>query len=504
MQLNTLKPELLDPQKREHVFIPRFLDLTYTQNHRENRDLRIPYQQLDELTYSMKLYNFGNKIVHIGYRDGMVSTLRNTAANELMDKQCYHIYDDEVIGELSPNGKHQYSRDKMRRHRRRRVPKVRQGVYITVMKRLSTSPDIANKGISKLMADGYEGNLISGETIDSLLQSDLTTQQLYDYHPYADSNDLIQRSLQEKGIAGPTWYRGEINHIQSPRPLVETPEEFYSSGRFYDTVFVDYFIPYEMIAQSSNGVVYIEEVDLLLGTNISPIEMIHPYSKRGKKEVLLAESLSSVKETLRKHAAGVFVVNVDNNAYQNMKSVYMNLGGSIIEMKPMQDHYHDSGLYVFIKGLVREEGKEPTELEEIFIPHHQISNFKEDSLPRFYRNYTEAKTLGDLESILKEQEKERDRQRKEEQIQKDLERQEEIRRMELDYKEKLNQLELEAKQKQKEYDEAKAELDRQKQETKNYYEERGYQRKDDSENLKFWMTTGTIMIGVLAGVLLKR
>lgn len=494
----THQPIILQPTKANEIFNPRFINVD--DHIRSSHYDRTPYESVDELGIEVKLYNFGNDIIYVGHRDGSVSTLRPTPTYELVGKLSYfNGYENNTNVRKYNRRNNKKKRDYLR------VPEIKEGIYISVTKKISSGSIMDNKGISTLLSH-KEGKPVLGKDVDFLINEDHTKQNKSTVNPYSDDHDAAYRLMEEIEYMGPTYFDFEEERVGISHPSntdLNSMKEYRNRNRHIEMTCIEYFVPIKDIKDAREGFVYIDEVDLCLGTRIRPEDIIHPYSKEGMNKYLLVNGLDTIRSTIKDNAVGILLVNVDNSPQKFVKSYFVNLGGSIIEVKPITDHNVDSGLYLFMKGFKKSENEDAIH-EELYIPHDKVIDFKMEHIPRIYRSYPEAVALGDLEELWKEKEREREAQRKEERDKREAERQEQIRQMEIEYKKQLNELEMDMKRKQQEYDDAKAELDRQKQETKNYYEERSYQRKDDSESMKFWMTAGSIALGIFAGVLLKK
>lgn len=480
-------PILLDPNDRFKSFNPRYIDIHDRERNREDMENNLPYHLVDEFSHSLRIFNFSNQIVYISMRDGSISALRNTPVNDIQGKRCYHPdYNIDHRGKLSRREKREIKR------RAEITPEIKEGLYIMVMRQTTSGTSETMKEISTVgVKDPQTGDCLLGDDINHLLAQAPDGQEEYTYHPWMGHPDPVLANMVSDGYLGPTLYIGEKEGIRPKLSKAVQAVDNPGTERYRELVMAEYFIPFTDIKDAPHGYLYIEKLDLAVGTQISPRDLIHPFSQRGKNIELRKQSLAGIKESIKDSIAGVVIVNIDNSPQKFVKSYFVNLNGAIVEALPVCDPDQEPGVYIFIHGY--HDGDHKRTYKEIYLTHNEACSFKDEKVPRLFRDYTEAFTLGDMEREYKEREK-----------QKEAERQERIRELELTHKQKLNELELEMNKRKAEYDAAKAELDQRKAEIKQHYEERSLQRKDDSEGMKFWMGFGGLIIGIASAVLLRR
>jgi hypothetical protein len=248
------------------------------------------------------------------------------------------------------------------------------------------------------------------------------------------------------------------------------------------------------------GTVYYGELDIVASLDPPETVIPHPYSERGRRENIAAASVADDKG----ESFGYSVFIIDNEGKYGPR--YLNIGGSVYKVTPTRDFTKRDGIYVAstrpVEGDMLVTGVEVT--------RHAFEG-AEDSVG-LYRTYDEALNLGDLTTARKnslaqlehdnltlqreianmksaqsQEAAENDR------VMRDLTSQHEREKLALE--EKRLKSESEAKERE-------AVLERQRQEMKDYYEQRSLNRKDNSEVVKV-LPAIIVGIGAAIAVLMK-
>lgn len=490
--------QVLNPAQYRERFVPRYLDIDGINQLKEYQDQEnYAYWNMDLFSHKIEIMNISPILIHIATRDGGISTLRNTLPSDLVGKKCYRT--DWVFD-------HRGIPDKTRPRRKGAVsvPPILPGIYICIHKQVSISPKLEHRGVSRLFAHNEQGEKIYDEPTARLNQ--LNKPSYKKYQPFKYHQDPLVNSVEEESCEGDTIYMGEIPIARANRTRDGLYDNVVSDDRRTEAIRIDYFIPAEDIINCRDGMLYIEQLDICIATNVYPETMYHPYSEKGKllKEKQKLGGVDNVP------FAGMRIINVDNAVQKSVQNYYCNLGDVIIEIPPTRSDELKPGVYFYIDNYAYLEGNEvKIDTDEIYLDHRSACGHESNRIPTLYRSYQEAKELGDIKR------------------RRELEYQEKIRENELIYKNKANQMELDWKMKQsqlqeekenlkrllekqaadqkaeieREAAERKARWDKEDAERKAYYEERSYQRKDDSETLKWMLGAGGLILGLAVGLL---
>ena len=238
----------------------------------------------------------------------------------------------------------------------------------------------------------------------------------------------------------------------------------------------------------SKGYCYMPEMDLMIYHGKYAIDMIHPYSVSGLSETVF-ESIDRSDS-----ATGIMFEIIDNE--NSLSTRYASIGKRVVEIPVKKDPERPSGVYI-IRKIGDEVTTEICSLEEMA------------EKCGIHRNVEDAITSGDGELLYKLKLKEAENAANESKIQyqkeaadaksRMLQLQEEYdvkaAKLKQDSEEQTAKLKREQEQQKLKYEEElrQGELERQK--TKDYYENRSYDRKDGSETIK--------TVGILAAAALS-
>lgn len=454
------EPILLDPFKAKREFNPRYLDFNEVFSTATQPDRNFAYREVDEASFQIKILNFSRRICHIGYRDGSVTTLRNTEPNLIEGRRCYlSNVKQNVDGSWDyPNMKHDDFR--------KQVPHVREGIYILIKKSISTSTSIANKGISTILYDDPETNRsIVGRGYGDLLgaHGGLGEHEKYTYN-YADE----YREQDLEGYCGPVYFSGELGGYKSKSP---GKGERRPGNRHHEAMMIEYFVPIEQLTDVYNQYLYLEELDLVVSASLSKHQLIHPFSIKGKMEKQLHDIHH--RENSSSPISGISIINVDNSGDNiQANTFYTNLGGQVVKIPAIRNEAQRDGLYVYTHNQM--EGEKIKPKETVYLTHSDALSHTRVDVPAFYRTYAEAESLGNLVEKQKEEQ----------------------RKIEFEQNARLTQLKAELELKKAEFEQFKREMENRSMERKDHYEERSYRRKDESEWLKWVMGVGGVVIGL--------
>lgn len=248
------------------------------------------------------------------------------------------------------------------------------------------------------------------------------------------------------------------------------------------------------------GTVYYGELDLV--ASIDPPETVipHPHSEKGRKAKIAASVVGATKS----EAFGYSIYIVDNFGKYGPR--YVNIGSKVYRVNSIRDNAQKDGIYVVAPQPV--EGDIDSVGEDIVRYDFEGA---EDSVG-LYRTYDEAASLGDLSTARKRSLAELEQSNlvltrdlanmKNQQAIDSVKRDQELaevterhNREKLALEERIRKDEVHAKERE-------AELERKRQELKDYYEERSLARKDSSETMKV-LPAIIVGVGAVAAVLLK-
>lgn len=460
--------KVLDPFEAKRQFNPRFLDFNEVYSTARDPDRNFAYRELDRADYSITILNFSHRVCHIGYRDGSVTTLRNTTPSEIEGKRCY-------LANLHQYVDGSWCIPKMETDYRKQVPHVPEGIYFLVRKSISTSTTLANKGDSTILYDDTEtGNKIVGSGYAYLLKKHegFTKQRQY---AYTCTNEYKEEKL--AGYAGPTYFSGECDNDIRNKRLGK--DQYRPGNRHHEALWIEYFIPMADLTDVHQQYLYVEDLDLVISTSLSRHQVVHPYSVDGK----LTKQLHDASHTDQGSAlSGISFINIDNRGGHLQSNVfYANLGGMITKIPAMRNEAQRDGLYIYRHHSVEEDGSTEA-TETIYLTHSEVLSHTRKDIPAFFRTYSEATALGNL----LEKEKEKQRQ------------------LEFEQNSQLANMKLELEKKKAELEKLKQEYDQLAMKRKDYYEDRSYRRKDESEWLKWAMGVGGLVVGVGISILRGR
>ena len=230
---------------------------------------------------------------------------------------------------------------------------------------------------------------------------------------------------------------------------------------------------------------YCRELDVVLSTESPQGIGIHPYS---------ADYQAPIQTGIEpKFVAGVTVKIVDNSDQIDRR--FMNLGGRIIEIKPVKDLDQKEGVYVTTRDPVA--GKMVTEYAELF--SHDFDKEKATGRsPVLYRSAEAARSLGDPDGELKA----RERKAKEDKLRIEAElfqRQQELE----EFKAKFQMAQLQLQQEKAEVEDRLRSAEHQRflerESVKDYYQQKSFESKESIEMLKVIpaILTGTMALYAL-------
>lgn len=230
---------------------------------------------------------------------------------------------------------------------------------------------------------------------------------------------------------------------------------------------------------------YSREFDVVLSTE-SPLGLgIHPYSP---------DYVAPIQTGIEpKFIAGLTVEIVDNSG--QIDNRFINLGGRILEVKPIRDWDRQEGVYTTTRDNVK--GNMVTHYATLS-SHDFCQGQSAEALPILYRSEEAARALGDPDGAREREIKEMERKNKEEKLRLEaalLERQKELE----EFKSQLFFAQLQLQQEKAEAEERlrKEEHRRttEREILKDRYQEKSYERK---ENLEFLKAIPTIIAGTMA------
>lgn len=285
------------------------------------------------------------------------------------------------------------------------------------------------------------------------------------------------------------------------------------NGDSWELHYIDFYVP-ESVLFEAKDCVYLQNLDLLISTKCQTDMLPHLFSAEG------ATIRSEYHPTCTSlPSGGLQIVHVDNS--RKHPSYFVNLGGIVTDIVPIQDFNLQSGFYLYRCRHEKDSfGRtKRTDPQMDFFTYEELMEGKANL--RLWLTYAEAESLGNLDKLKEDEFKEKERlwqQQKFEMEQAETKRKSEFAEKEAKWKTerleaeqrlieaKTRLAELEAQHKEtlmkldKVNAELKAELDKQAAQRKDYYDERSSSRKDNSEG---WLTAlkvgaGLVAVGVAA------
>lgn len=254
------------------------------------------------------------------------------------------------------------------------------------------------------------------------------------------------------------------------------------------TLALDYRFTLDQLREFG-GTVYLHEVDQLI--SIGSLEELcpHPFSEEGRHLALL--DVDEGENSQYGLSYGVKIV--DNQARYGDR--FMNVGGKVFRIAPVQDSSQRCGIYVTSNSLaVAGETENTSELVRRY-------DFEQEQQIGLYRSIEQALALGDLATTRKEELAKAEHNLAQTRL--------EMQTAKLRHDEEMHEKEVELTRLQKEIDREKKlnellqqERERQQMVAKDYYEERSHARKDASEGLKV-LPAVIVGIGALIALVAK-
>lgn len=248
-------------------------------------------------------------------------------------------------------------------------------------------------------------------------------------------------------------------------------------------IVLDYSVGLDQLMQQG-GTLYYHELDCVMSIEAFDEVPPHPYSEEGMRQQVMATSLINQTDS-----CGYAVEIVDPTGKYGKR--YLNIGGRIGEITPITtDHARRPGIYILSNRFEGNGFNVGVKTE-----YYSLDTPVEDTLG-LYRTYEDAKYNGDQANARKERlaklDLEIQQQKKENQHQQQLYEQEMLRKEDL-IKELQRQHEAKLQELKEEQLRADYAREAERQRLKDYYEDRAYMRKDQSEVVKI---LPTIVVGI--------
>lgn len=294
----------------------------------------------------------------------------------------------------------------------------------------------------------------------------------------------------------------EIVGYNTGDPEMDTIHSQYLSSKedFYcglHNTFFDHHVEWTDI-EKHGGTIYLSDQDMMVSIYSSDYGINHPYSNTGGlndlivKDILLSTS----------NATGVSLSIVDNSGVLGIR--YVNVAGGIQKVSPYKDPKMSDGLYITKTRVVTttDRATDPKVVRKNVFDHDYDSKTNpEPEHPVLYRTLEEARNDGDPTIIKDRQLKEREQTVKETKLKLDrekLELEQTLEKMKSEHQMEVLKQQRELSALEQKLKEEEAKRKHEGLETKDYYEERSYRRKDSSEGLKILPTILTVAVGALA------
>lgn len=254
---------------------------------------------------------------------------------------------------------------------------------------------------------------------------------------------------------------------------------------------VDYEISIEQLKEHG-GVVYLEEIDLVVSLLNQEKTPAHPYSKEG----LIQTACGGVDA----YGDGQFGYGVEIiDTLGKIGDRYLNIGGRIHRIPVQINPTRQDGIYIRWNQWVENEYAMPREHSERYDPEEAEKQFQ------LYRTYVDALRAGDREQARKEElaELEHETALIKQQFQKEKV-QYETKQLEMEERIKtlLHQMDMREKERAEQLSKIQHEHEIERGKIRDYYESRSLDRKDSSEVIKILPTLavgiGAIFLAVRA------
>lgn len=249
------------------------------------------------------------------------------------------------------------------------------------------------------------------------------------------------------------------------------------------TLKLDYPVSLETL-KANGGSIYLYEVDTVISLSTMGDAPPHPFSDAGVQARLAHESGFLGDD--KKFSMQIEIV--DNGGFIGDR--FCNVLGQVYRLQPKKDPTRKDGVYKVGNTPASSESTR-TELGSVFYPIEQA-----EETFRLYRSFEQAQDLGDEGTRQKREAAEAEQQlvkTKAElaQAKADIDKQ----ALEIEAARQAMQVEFDEHQRRMTAlrEEEKTKIDFERMRQKDFYEERSYQRKDESEVMKHWPT---IILGV--------
>lgn len=245
----------------------------------------------------------------------------------------------------------------------------------------------------------------------------------------------------------------------------------------YHEVILEYSLTRDQLYSQTQGC-YIEDLDILVGFTSDIGQIVHPFSREGR---IIYNSFEE-RETSK---TGFSLDYEFVNNHSHIDRLYVRMGTNVHALPGIKDAYREDGLYVRYGSHssithVTLDDDENLESYGVFKSYSDALDFNVEMM-----NNKRKIELARIEAELKEKVLEITR------LKNEFER--EKIELEAKYQQDLREAELEYKRKEYRMNEEKARM-------KDYYEERSYTRKDNSEWLKSIPAVLTAIAGILVAV----